>query len=74
MIEIVYSVDGELYASRSREHVPGINEKVKFKDVEYSVIKVVWVEDSKLPYVSVYLHEVVEVDRVSTMDAAGTEG
>ncbi len=52
---IIYYVDGNEFASRTRDLVPRQNEAVKFNGFIYNIDDVTWVEDSPRHYVSIVI-------------------
>lgn len=45
---IKYYLNNKEYASRTRENVPRIGEKVRFKGLDYNITSVLWNEDFSL--------------------------
>lgn len=54
-MEIIYFLNNEEYAGRTRDHIPRKEDCVRLKGVVYEISCIVWIEDDRKPYVAIYI-------------------
>lgn len=52
-ILINYYLKDKGFASRERRHVPRVGDEIRFQQIVYRVLRVVWIEDQEYPSVAI---------------------
>jgi len=60
-IWIKYFLNNEVYAARSRRHVPRLGDQVRFNNICYTINMLIWVEDEMDPYVVIDIRQTDDI-------------